>query len=234
VLRALEPLTTLRDRDAIDEPGFWPWRDLYGDALVSAGQLDEADSFLTPHEALASHRRRRSEIARLARVRGHIQSARGDAEGAEATFRHGLDQLGRLPLPFQRALIELAYGQTLRRHGKRRAAAAQLQAAADRFSMLQARPYQERCERELVACGLAPAERRNFDPTRLTAQEQAVARLVGEGLSNRQVAAELFVSIKTVQFHLTHIYSKLGISSRAELAARLRDNGTDLNGNNLH
>jgi DNA-binding NarL/FixJ family response regulator len=55
----------------------------------------------------------------------------------------------------------------------------------------------------------------------------AVARLVADGLSNRQVAAELFVSIKTVQFHLTHIYSKLGLNSRAELAARLRDDGDD-------
>ena len=169
-------------------------------------------------------------MARLARVRGRLESARGRTKAAEAAFQHGLDQLGQLPLPFERALIELAYGQTLRRNGKRRAAAAQLQAAADRFATLDARPYLERCERELIACGLAPAERRTFDPTRLTAQELAVARLVADGLSNRQVAAELFVSIKTVQFHLTHIYSKLGVSSRAELAARLRDDGADGNG----
>src|SRR5439155_4532645 len=95
---------------------------------------------------------------------------------------------------------------------------------------LEARPYLDRCERELIACGLASAERRSFDPTRLTAQELAVARLVADGMSNRQVAAELFVSIKTVQFHLTHIYSKLGVSSRTELAARLRDDGTDVDG----
>ena len=56
-----------------------------------------------------------------------------------------------------------------------------------------------------------------------TAQEQAVARLVSVGMSNRQVASELFVSVKTVQFHLTHIYAKLGISSRAGLAAQFRD-----------
>jgi DNA-binding CsgD family transcriptional regulator len=229
VLRTLEPLTAIQPREAIDEPGFWPWRDLYGDALVSTGLLDEADAFLRPREALADDRRRLGEIARLARVRGHLESARGNAKGAEEAFQHALERLGQLPLPFERALIELAYGQTLRRHGKRRAAAAQLQAAADRFATLEARPYLERCERELIACGLAPAERRTFDPTRLTAQELAVARLVAEGLSNRQVAAELFVSIKTIQFHLTHIYSKLGVSSRAELAARLRGEGTDAN-----
>jgi DNA-binding NarL/FixJ family response regulator len=229
VLRTLEPLTAIRPREAIDEPGFWPWRDLYGDALVSAGLLDKTDALLGPWEALASQRGRRLEIARSARVRGRLESARGNAKDAEAAFQHGLDRLGQLPLPFERALLELAHGQTLRRNGKRRAAAVQLQTAADRFATLEAHPYLERCERELIACGLAPTERRAFDPTRLTAQELAVARLVAEGLSNRQVAAELFVSIKTVQFHLTHIYSKLGLSSRAELAARLRDDGTDIN-----
>jgi DNA-binding CsgD family transcriptional regulator len=229
VLRTLEPLRTIEPREAVDEPGFWPWRDLYGDALVNAGLLDEADTFLAPREALAEQRGRRVEIAKLTRVRGRLESARGNAKHAEAAFQHGLERLGQLPLPFERALLELAHGQTLRRNGKRRAAAVQLQAAADRFATLEAQPYLDRCERELIACGLTATERRTFDPSRLTAQELAVARLVADGLSNRAVAAELFVSIKTVQFHLTHIYSKLGLSSRAELAARLRDDGTDVN-----
>ena len=164
VLRSLAPLIEIQSNEVIDGPGFWPWRDLYGDALVSAGLLDEADIFLAPREALAAQRGRAVEAARLARVRGRLESARGSTKAAEAAFQHGLDQLGQLPLPFERALIELAYGQTLRRNGKRRAAAAQLQAAADRFATLDARPYLERCERDLIACGLAPAERRTFDP----------------------------------------------------------------------
>ena len=231
VVRSLAPLVNVRPREALEEPGFWQWRDMYADALVSVGQLDAAEAFLRPREVLAEERERTVEVARLARVRGRLESARGNVREAEAAFQHGLDRLGERPLPFERALIEFAYGQTLRRHGKRRIAAAQLQAAADRLAILDARPYLERCERELVACGLASADRRTLDPTRLTAQELAVARLVGNGLSNRQVAAELFVSIKTVQFHLTHIYSKLGIGSRSELAARLHDNGADRNGN---
>jgi DNA-binding NarL/FixJ family response regulator len=129
-------------------------------------------------------------------------------------------------MPFQRALLELAYGQILRRAGQRRAAAHQLQAARDRFAGLKARPYLERCDQELAACGLAPAKRSDFDPSRLTAQESAVARLVALGMGNRQVASELFVSIKTVQFHLTHIYAKLDISTRAELAAQFLDDDT--------
>ncbi len=126
-------------------------------------------------------------------------------------------------MPFQRALIELAYGQALRRGGQRRAAAAQLQSARERFVELGAAPSLERCERELRGCGLVPGKRSDFDPTRLTAQEQAVAGLVAAGMSNRQVASELFVSVKTVQFHLTHIYAKLGVGSRGELAAQFRD-----------
>src|SRR6266536_3160583 len=70
VLRTLDPLTRIQPREAIDEPGFWPWRDLYADALVNAGLLEEADAFLAPREALADQRGRRVEIAKLCRVRG--------------------------------------------------------------------------------------------------------------------------------------------------------------------
>jgi DNA-binding CsgD family transcriptional regulator/tetratricopeptide (TPR) repeat protein len=223
VLRALEPVVNLPLREGVDESGFWPWQDLYGDALVSAGRLDEAEEFLAVHEDAAARRGRRSMVARLARVRGRLAAARGDLASAEAAFNRGLAEITLLPLPFQRALLEFAYGQVLRRAGQRRAAAHQLQGARDRFSRLMANPFLERCDRELAASGLAPAKRSTFDPSRLTAQESAVARLVAMGMGNRQVASELFISIKTVQFHLTHIYAKLNINSRAELAAQFRD-----------
>jgi len=225
VLRALEPVVAIEPREGIDEPGFWPWQDLYADALVSTGQLQQAMTFLTPHEELAEARGRRSSVAMLARVRGRLEAANGRPDAAEAAFQRALLELDQLPMPFPRALVELTHGQVLRRHGQRRAAAEQLQAAHDRFAELRATPYLERCDRELQACGLAPAKRHNFDPSALTAQELAVARLVAAGMSNRQVATELFISIKTVQFHLTHIYSKLRLGSRTELAATLRDEG---------
>jgi ATP/maltotriose-dependent transcriptional regulator MalT len=226
VLRAVEPILLITPRQGVDEPGFWPWQDLYGDALVTAGRLDEADEFLRPHEELAESRHRGSTVARLARVRGRLAAAQGDITAADRAFQRGLTEIERLPMPFERALLELAYGQVLRRAGQRRAAAHQLQAARDRLAALNARPYLERCDRELAASGLSPAKRSDFDPSRLTAQESAVARLVAAGMGNRQVATELFVSIKTVQFHLTHIYAKLGISSRGELAAQFRDQDT--------
>jgi DNA-binding CsgD family transcriptional regulator len=215
----LEPVLEIEPREGVDEPGFWPWQGLFGDALVSAGRLEEAEAFLGPHEELAAARGRRLSVAMLARVRGRLESAAGRAEAGEEAFGLGLAQLVGLSVPFPRALLELAYGQVLRRHGRRRAAVAQLQAARDRFAGLGAAPYVERCERELSASGLAPSKRHDFDPSRLTAQELAVAQLVARGLSNRQVASELFVSVKTVQFHLTRIYSKLRVRSRVELAA---------------
>ena len=169
-------------------------------------------------------RGRGSMIARLARVRGRLEAARGRLSAAEAAFGRAAESLEGVGSPFQWALLDLAHGQVLRRAGQRRAAAERLSAARERLVGLRARPYVERCEQELAACGLAPAKRSAFDPSRLTAQELAVARLVAVGMSNRQVASELFISIKTVQFHLTHIYAKLGVGSRAELAAQFRDN----------
>ena len=227
VLRALGPVVGLSERAGVDEPGFWPWQDLYADALVSAGRLGEAEAFLVSHEELAVVRGRGSMGARLARVRGRLEAARGRLVEAEAAFGRAGELLAGVGSPFEWALVELAHGQVLRRVGQRRAAAERLSAARERLAGLRARPYVERCEQELAACGLAPAKRSEFDPSRLTAQELAVARLVAVGMSNRQVASELFISIKTVQFHLTHIYAKLGVGSRAELAAQFRDHETE-------
>jgi DNA-binding CsgD family transcriptional regulator len=224
VLRALEPVVGMRVREGVDEPGYWLWQDLYADALVSSGRLAEAEAFLRTHEELATSRGRGSALGGLARARGRLEAAQGHLPEAEAAFRRGLLQLQSLPMPFQRALLELAFGKVLRRVGQRRAAADRLRAARERLVALRARPYLARCDQELAACGLAPGKRRASGPIRLTAQELAVARLVAVGMSNREVAAELFISIKTVQYHVTHIYAKLGVRSRAELAAQFREN----------
>ena len=205
----------------VDEPGFWPWQHLYGDALVSTGRLDEASAFLAPHEELAQERKRRSSIARLARVRGRLEAAAGRMDAADGAFRHGIDQIRELPLPFERASIELSYGQMLRRRGHRRAATVQLEAARERFVALGARPFVERCVRELESSGLAADQENRCRPLRLTPQELAVARLAATGMSNRDIAAEMTISVKTVQFHVSNVYTKLGVHSRVQLANRL-------------
>jgi DNA-binding CsgD family transcriptional regulator len=223
VLTALEPVLALPEpRQGIDEPGFWPWQHLYGDALIGVGRLDDAAAFLAPHEDLAAERKRRSSIARLTRVRGRLEAASGRMDAAEAAFRHSLDQFHELPLPFERALTELSYGQMLRRWGHRRAAVVQLEAARERFEALDARPFIERCTTELEGSGLPRVNRGKADPARLTRQEAAVARRAASGMSNRDIASDMSISAKTVQFHVSNVYAKLGVRSRLQLANRLR------------
>jgi DNA-binding NarL/FixJ family response regulator len=126
-------------------------------------------------------------------------------------------------MPLERALIVLPYVRFLRRLGRRRDAAAMLRSAQEMLVALRARPYLQRCERELAACGLTPTKRRGRDRERLTPQEHSVARLAASGLSNREIAAELVLSVKTVEYHLTNAYGKLGITSRTALAAHFPD-----------
>ena len=87
---------------------------------------------------------------------------------------------------------------------------------------LKARPFLERCDRELAACGLSPVKRKSGSQRgTLTPQELSVASLVTSGLTNRQVASELVVSTKTVEYVLANVYTKLGVSSRTQLAAHM-------------
>lgn len=223
VLRALRPLTQPWARGSVDDPGQWPWADMYAHALVAQGRYDEADVFLTRHEHRAIELGRLSARARLGGARGHLLGAQGDLDGARTAFSAALELLDGMPLRFDRARINFSYGQILRRAGKRRDADAEFSVARNIFAALGAQTYVIRCDRELKAGGVSiqRSERVIGD---LTPQEEAVAHLVAQGLSNRAVAAELFVSAKTVQYHLTRVYAKLGIRSRAELAA-LRNAG---------
>ena len=153
VLQALEPLLAIEPRDGIDEPGFWGWQELYGDALVSAGRWEHAAAFLAPHEQLAAARGRRSSVAMLARVRGRLEAAAGRTEAAEAAFTHGLAKFAELSLPFPQASLQLAYGQMLRRAGHRRAAAEQLQSAHTRFAELERDPTSSVASRNSMPAG---------------------------------------------------------------------------------
>ncbi|HSE72157.1 MAG TPA: LuxR C-terminal-related transcriptional regulator [Nocardioidaceae bacterium] len=228
VLRALAPLTRSTEGSSIDEPGFWPWPDVYANALVLEGRYDDAEDFLAPHEERARARGHRSAQARLGYARGRLLGAQGRLDEAREVFEASLALLEGLPLRYDRARVNFAFGQTLRRAGKRREADAVISTARDSYAALGATTYVRRCERELKAGGLNVV-RTDRAVDELTPQEQAVSTLVAKGLTNREVAAELFLSVKTVQYHLTRIYAKLGIRSRSELAAvRGPTSGADL------
>ncbi|OLT47863.1 helix-turn-helix transcriptional regulator [Saccharomonospora sp. CUA-673] len=223
VLRALRPLTRWSEQSSIGtEPGRWPWADTYAHALVASGNLDEADTFLRPHEKTAADSGSTSARARLRAARGRLEAARGELAAARTAFGEALDLLEGLPLRYDRARIDFVHGQVLRRAGKRKEADEALTCAREAFAALGAVTYVERCDRETKAGGVR-AQRAERDPAALTPQEQAVSRLVAQGMTNREVAAELYLSTKTVQFHLTRVYAKLGLRSRSELAARFTD-----------
>ena len=230
-LAVLQPLTEL-DPWTENRVSFWPWQDTYVNALVMTDQLDAADSFLTAFEGVRREREVPSDSARMAWARGRILAAQGDPDTAKEHFEAALGHLRGLNRPYLRARISFAFGQSMRRAGKRRVASSVLRVARDLYDSLGAATYVERCDRELKATGLDVGNLPDpADPvlaaasdhhTQLTAQERAVAELVAGGATNKEAARALFLAEKTVQYHLTRLYRKMGIRSRSELAAAFR------------
>jgi len=230
-LAVLQPLTEL-DPWTEKRVSFWPWQDTYVNALVMTDQLDAADSFLTAFERVPREREIPSDMARMAWARGRLLAAQGDPDTAREHFEASLGHLRGLNRPYLRARVSFAFGQSMRRAGKRRLASSVLRAARDLYDSLGAATYVERCDRELKATGLDvgavpdPADTvltaASNHHLQLTAQERAVAELVAGGATNKEAARALFLAEKTVQYHLTRLYRKMGIRSRSELAAAFR------------
>jgi DNA-binding CsgD family transcriptional regulator len=177
------------------------------EAAIQGDSRDEALEWLGRLDAFATHTGIASEQARVA----HCRALLAEGETARSLFEEALTLHARSRRPFERARTELAYGEFLRRGRRRVDARTHLQAALDRFEQLNARPWAERARLEL----------RKRDPStalQLTPQEIQVARFVARGLHTREVAAQLFLSTRTVDFHLRNVFAKLGISSRTELA----------------
>jgi DNA-binding CsgD family transcriptional regulator len=227
IVAALEPLYGLPAWAALGEPSWQFGPALYAEALVALGRCDQAQAALVPFEVQAATCGRRSAQAAAARARGTLEAAHGHFEKAEIAYQTGLKLAGALPLPFDRALLEAAYGRFLHQTGRRANAVGQLTKAREQLARLDAQPYLERCDRELASCGYPQAERRLGPRGTLTSQELAVARLVAAGRTNRQAAAELVVSVKTIEYHLSNAYAKLAITSRTQLALALAPEGED-------
>jgi DNA-binding NarL/FixJ family response regulator len=203
------------------------WRATYAEALIAAGRLDDAEAAVRSAEREARAGGDVSIAAEAGRARGVLAAAREDDAAAEAAFAAALGLDEAASRPFERARLELAAGAFARRRGRRRAAAGLLTAAAERLRALGAARSLERCERELEACGLQPVKRSEpRDHEVLTPQERLVARLVATGMTNREVAAELVLSEKTVEYHLGRVFRKLGVRSRTELAVLMSRSAT--------
>ena len=144
-----------------------------------------------------------------------------DGDAAESLYREGLDRLQRTRVRLELARTHLLYGEWLRRARRRLDAREQLRTAREMFTSMGAEAFAARAERELLATG--ERARKRVEETRddLTAQEAQIARLAGEGLSNPEIGARLFISPRTVEYHLHKVFNKLGISSRHELRRAL-------------
>jgi DNA-binding CsgD family transcriptional regulator len=144
-------------------------------------------------------------------------------EDADACYRQALEYLGRTPLRAQQARTHLLYGEWLRREQRRGEAREQLRIAHERLEAMGLEAFAERARRELAATGEAARKRDVQRSVELTAQEEQVARLARDGLSNPQIGTRLFLSARTVQYHLGKVFTKLGITSRSQLAHALPD-----------
>ena len=140
---------------------------------------------------------------------------------ARDAFGRGEDTAKRAGSSLAEGTLELAFGHLLRKTGRRAAAASRLQIARERFERLRAQPFIERCDAELSACGVRARRRDGQNDYGLTAREQAVATLVASGKTNREVATELYLSTKAVEYHLANISRKVGVRSRHQLSGRL-------------
>jgi DNA-binding CsgD family transcriptional regulator len=213
---ATQPATALHHLEQIGGPALRRMAalDLF-DATVRAGRPDVARTWLAELELFAAGTRAPAAVA----VVEHGRALLAGDDAAADHFARALAAHADSPRLPDRARTHLAFGEHLRRSRRRVDARAHLRTALALFDDLGATPWAERAAAELRASGETARRRDVSTATELTAQERQVAALVRLGLSNRDAAARLFVSPRTVDFHLRNVFSKLGVASRAELTA---------------
>jgi DNA-binding CsgD family transcriptional regulator len=152
-------------------------------------------------------------------ARAEALVSEGDA--AEAFYLEAIGRLGRTPLRPELARAQLVYGEWLRREGRRVDARTQLRAAHDALAAIGMEAFSERARRELTATGEKVRRRTAETRDQLTPQEEQIARLARDGLSNPEIGAMLFLSPRTVEWHLHKVFAKVGIHSRSGLRTAL-------------
>jgi DNA-binding CsgD family transcriptional regulator len=150
-------------------------------------------------------------------IQARIRALLSEGVAAEKLYRESIERLGRTQVRAELARAYLLYGQWLRRERRRAEARDQLRVAYQMLDAMGIAGFAERARRELVATGESARKRAVQATVELTAQEAQVARLAAGGLSNPQIGARLFISTRTVQYHLGKVFTKLGITSRAQL-----------------
>jgi DNA-binding CsgD family transcriptional regulator len=194
------------------------WRPLLVEGLAGSGRLEEAAVALKPLRAQAEG------VAYLepglAWLEGWLAEQEGDPETALDTYQRG-DEMANKDSPVYSARLSLALGRLLRRTGQRRVAVEPLRQANKLYVALEAAPFIAQTEEELAACGLPQEGTRRRSVLDLTSRESEVAHLVAKRMTNNEIAAELFITPNTVEYHLTNIYVKFGVKGRHELRRAL-------------
>ncbi len=209
-IEALEPVAAFLAERPAGDPCVLLWPPDLVEAYVRRGRQDDAQAVLAGFERAARHSDSRWALAATARCHGLL----AETPDFETHFH---DALTRHEMPFEIARTQLCLGERRRRAGRRVEARASLRAALTGFDRLGARPWAERARSELRASGQRIRRGSPHATERLTPQELQVALTIARGLTNREAAARLFLSPKTIEFHLRNIYRKLGIRSRTEL-----------------
>ncbi|HEU4656029.1 MAG TPA: AAA family ATPase [Capillimicrobium sp.] len=210
--RAAETERALRQ----DQAAIVQWAPDRVEALVRLGRLDEASRALAELAAQAHRTQGAWALACVERGRGMLSGDDAFRAHFEAALRHH----DRDAQPFERARTELAFGERLRRAGQRVEAREWIGAALQGFERLGARPWAERAQAELRATGRTARRRDASTADELTPQELQIAGYVTEGMTNREIAAAMFLSPKTIEYHLRSVFRKLDVRSRTELARR--------------
>jgi ATP/maltotriose-dependent transcriptional regulator MalT len=190
------------------------WRPLLAEGLVGSGQAEQAAAVLDQLRAQSGQASYLQPA--LAWLDGWLAEQRGDPEQAREFYQCGEDSASNQS-PVYMARLLLAHGRLLRLTGNRKDAVERLRRAYDVCTALRSAPFIARTEAELAACNLPSSPVKNQPVLALTSRETQVAHLVGKGLSNPEVAAELFISRKAVEYHLGNIYAKCGLQGRQQL-----------------
>ena len=205
-------------RDRVDGLGSQRWRLLLVESLLGLGQLEEAELALHDLEARAAGPPPGWSSLEVLRLEAWLAELRGAEDAARRAYECGTSSAAGPGFSLPRARLETAYGRFLLGHGDRRGAVDVLRRAHERLEQLRATPFLEACEALFPAAGLRPPM--GGSPLDFTVQEVAVARLVAAGRTNAEVGGQLFITSRTVAFHLSNIYAKAGITSRRDLANR--------------
>jgi ATP/maltotriose-dependent transcriptional regulator MalT len=195
--------------------------------LEAATRSDEPELARAAHERIAAATAVAPTDWALG-MRARCRALLSEGETADGLYREAIERLGRTRLRPELARAHLLYGEWLRRANRRVDARVQLRAAHDQLMSLGMEAFAERARRELLATGEKLRKRTVETRDELTAQERQIARLARDGLSNPEIGARLFLSPRTVEWHLGKVFTKLGVRSRRELANALPGSDSQL------